>query len=748
MWPTWDVPRSPGDQPVRPLLAAPPGDRHARPGPARSWADEADDDDGPPLPPPPPLGSSRPVRLVDALASRSKDAAQAQARALPPPPPLGSSRPERVAGHRMDDDSPRSDGRSSSPGGGQGARRRSRSPRERGKPSPERVHVPLPPPPLVGSSRPVRVTYRLESDSSRSSRSSSPAEIMGPPRRRSPSRSNDGKRRRRSPPRRSPSPDPPKRPRRDDGAGRRSPPRGGRYERGGDGGRLAGHRAPDGPNSGYGASSKVQNITQRKGLMTYKQFILALEDDISPAEAESRYQEYKTAYITTQKHAYFDLHKDDTRLKEKYHPTSLLSVIERRNEFCKAAAKSLILDLRSGTLDLGPGMTADGSSKSGNDNCGSSGNGEDYGNKRRKNGRGPPKESGPLSTAPKAHPVSSKYRRIQTDIDQTLALVRKLDSEKGIVGNILSIGGDHGKPDDDRSHVGSAGPLVIIRGLTTVKGLDGVELLDTLLTYLWRVHGVDYYGMSERRNANGFRHVRADNKSADAFNISAADWEKKLDSFWHERLVNGEDPLVVLTAKDKIDAATVEALAPYVKKIMDENYGYKYGCGAMGCTKVFHAPEFVHKHLKLKHPDLVSVLTLSVQDDIYFQNYMNDPNAPGGKPVMQKSEQDSGRMRRIPDEQGSDAPLIPDAPPTVLVPLPGAGPLGPFVPIPPDMAVQMMREQRPPRPNGAQHKKKPLMPEPMMPMYPHFPLDPRPLRRYNDLDAPEEEVTAIDYRSV
>ncbi|XP_048549132.1 serrate RNA effector molecule-like isoform X2 [Triticum urartu] len=464
--------------------------------------------------------------------------------------------------------------------------------------------------------------------------------------------------------------------------------------------------------------------------MTYKQFILALEDDVSPAEAESRYQEYKTAYITTQKHAYFDLHKDDTRLKEKYHPTSLLSVIERRNEFCKAAAKSLILDLRSGTLDLGPGMIADGSSKSGNVNYGSSGNGEDYGNKRRKNGRGPPKEPGPLSTAPKAHPVSSKYRRIQADIDQTLALVRKLDTEKG--------------------------PLVIIRSLTTVKGLDGVELLDTLLTYLWRVHGVDYYGMSERRNANGFRHVRADNKIADAFNISAADWEKKLDSFWHERLVNGEDPLVVLTAKDKIDTATVEALTPYVKKIVDENYGYKYGCGAMGCAKVFHAPEFVHKHLKLKHPDLVSVLTLGVQDDIYFQNYMNDPNAPGGKPVMQQSEQDSGRMRRIADEQalgafdeqGSNAPLIPDAPPTLLIPVPGAGLLGPFVPMPPDMAVQMMREQRPPRPNGAQRRKKPLMPEPMMPMYPHFPLDPRPLRRYNDLDAPEEEVTAIDYRSV
>jgi hypothetical protein len=267
-------------------------------------------------------------------------------------------------------------------------------------------------------------------------------------------------------------------------------------------------------------------------------------------------------------------------------------------------------------------MTAGGASKSGNDNNGSSGNGEDYGNKRRKKGRGHSKESEILSTAPKAHPASLKYRRIQADIHQALALVRKLDAEKGIVGNILSSGGDHGKTDVDRSNVGSTGPIVIVCGLTSVKGLDGVELLDTLLTYLWRIHGVDYYGMSEMEDAKGFRLVRADKKTAIAFDSSAADWEKKLDSFWHERLVNGNDPLVVLTANDQIDAATLEALEPYVKKIMDENRDCKYGCGAKGCAKFFHAPEFVQKHLKLKHSDLVSQLTWGVQDDIYCQNYM------------------------------------------------------------------------------------------------------------------------------
>ena len=67
----------------------------------------------------------------------------------------------------------------------------------------------------------------------------------------------------------------------------------------------------------------------REGLMSYKQFIQELEDDILPAEAEHRYQEYRSEYISTQKRAYFDAHKDEEWLKDKYHPTNLLSVIER-----------------------------------------------------------------------------------------------------------------------------------------------------------------------------------------------------------------------------------------------------------------------------------------------------------------------------------------------------------------------------------------------------------------------------------
>ncbi|CAI9105971.1 OLC1v1005015C3 [Oldenlandia corymbosa var. corymbosa] len=534
--------------------------------------------------------------------------------------------------------------------------------------------------------------------------------------------------------------------------------------------------------------------------MSYKQFIQELEDDILPSEAERRYQEYRSEYISTQKKAYFDAHKDEEWLKDKYHPTNLLSVIERRNEAARKLAKDFLLDLQSGALDLGPGVSSSSVNKAGPASDPNSDEEVDAGGKRRRHGRGSAKENDLLSAAPKAHPVSSEPRRIQIDVEQAQALVKKLDSEKGIEDNLLCRA-DNERVNRDKSHGSSTGPVIIVRGLTSVKGLEGVELLDTLITYLWRIHGVDYYGMLETNDAKGLRHVRMDNKNSDSTS-NGAEWEKKLDVHWQERL-KGQDPLELMTAKEKIDAAAVEALEPYVRKIRDEKYGWKYGCGAKGCTKLFHAAEFVHKHLKLKHPELVMELTSKVREDLYFENYMNDENAPGSTPIMQPAlpkekpfrrrpglenrlKDDRGRRERenrlnggfdrsensqqgdfqsnndgvvgaTPDEAMFDAftgPGIPVAPfsseippPPVLMPVPGAGPLGPFVPAPPEVAMQMLREQGGPSPfEGIRNGR--AAPAPIIAMPQGFRQDPRRLRSYQDLDAPEDEVTVIDYRSL
>ncbi|KAL6966606.1 hypothetical protein U1Q18_032388 [Sarracenia purpurea var. burkii] len=712
----------------------------------------------------------------------------------PPPPPPPSRRRDRDSRERRDD------------------RDLDRPPSRRGGDYYDRNRSPLPPPPRDRD-------YK---------------------RRGSPSPPPPYRDRRHSPPRRSSPPPPFKRSRRDDGGydGRRGSPRGGYgpgdrrigydypYDREVGGrpgygderphGRYIGRSSggyqsgPSDWDSGRGGYSDASNAgsTQREGLMSYKQFIQELEDDILPAEAERRYQEYKSEYISTQKRAFFDAHKDEEWLKDKYHPTSLLAVIERRNELARKMAKDLLLDLQSGTLDLGPGASASSSNKSGQTSHPNSEDEADPSGKRRRHGRAPAKETDLLAAAPKAHPVSSEPRRIQVDIEQAQALVRKLDSEKGIEDNLLSRV-ENDRMNRDKSHAGSSGPVIIVRGLTSVKGLEGIELLDTLITYLWRIHGVDYYGLVETSEPKGLRHVRVDGKSSDGPS-NGAEWEKKLDAHWQARL-KGQDPMEALTAKDKIDAAAVEALDPHVRKIRDEKYGWKYGCGAKGCTKLFHAAEFVHKHLKLKHPDLVMELTSKVREDLYFQNYMDDSDAPGGTPVMQPSLPKEKPQRRRPgietrlkDDRGSrrerddrdngndrydrsekqessdlqsnkDAvggndelmfdsfggqgmhvgPPFPSdiAPPPVLMPVPGAGPLGPFVPAPPEVAMRMLREQGGPSPfegsgrngrSGAQLSGS----APIIALPPSFRQDPRRLRSYQDLDAPEDEVTVIDYRSL
>lgn len=286
----------------------------------------------------------------------------------------------------------------------------------------------------------------------------------------------------------------------------------------------------------------------------------------------------------------------------------------------------------------------------------------------------------------------------------------------------------------------------------------------------------------------------ANNIGSDATS-KGAEWEKKLDFHWQERL-KGQDPLEIMTAKEKIDAAAVDSIDPYVRKIRDEKYGWKYGCGAKGCTKLFHAAEFVHKHLKLKHTDLVMELTSKVREDLYYENYMNDPDAPGGAPVMQQSQPKEKPQRRRPiearlkddrgnrrerdnrdnnpqsndfqsntegpdggnpDEQMYDAfggqgmhnSFPADiAPPPVLMPVPGAGPLGPFVPAPPEVAMRMLREQGGPPPFEGGGGRQISGPAPILPVSPGFRQDPRRLRSYQDLDAPEDEVTVIDYRSL
>jgi hypothetical protein len=381
-------------------------------------------------------------------------------------------------------------------------------------------------------------------------------------------------------------------------------------------GRQGGRSGPrrsgfsDGPYLSYGGGS-----ARREGLMSYKQFIAELEDDILPGEAERRYDEYKTEFITTQKRSFFEQHKDDDWLREKYDPARLEAVLVRRNENAKILAKELLAELQGSSLDVGP--SARGSAKEESEDDG------DVGAKGRRQSRST-KKSQEINAAPKAPAGSSDPKRVVKDIELCRSVIMKLDSEKGIEGNILAPVDQQNGEGDRSISTGSVGPIVIVRsGNQQVKGLEGIELLDVMLTYMWRVHSVDYYGMVELKEPpRRLRHIRGtvDPKNGGE-DPGFGEWEKKLESTWQTRLQSG-DLIEKMLGREKLDSAANEALDPFVRKIRDEKYGWKYGCGAKGCTKLFHGAEFVHKHLKLKHSDLVSDAVAKVREELYFQNYM------------------------------------------------------------------------------------------------------------------------------
>ncbi|XP_024931308.3 serrate RNA effector molecule isoform X2 [Ziziphus jujuba] len=319
-----------------------------------------------------------------------------------------------------------------------------------------------------------------------------------------------------------------------------------------------------------------------------------------------RYQECRSQDISTQKCAFFNAHKDE----------------EWRNRHAQEIAKEFLFYLSRGIVNLSPSATAFYASKV-NFQTSQPNSYEKAGEKRRRLDKDQDEES-EFSAALKAHPVSCLPRRIQSDIEQAFALIQKLDSEKGIEDNIICNIDFYGE-----FHSESMFQVLIVKCLTGERVLYGIELLDTLLTYLWRIHGVNYYGMIESDEPKGFRHVRSDGKNHTETLEAGVVWEKKLDTFWQKRL-SGQHPMEAMIGKEKIDAAYVEASDLYVRKIADENEGWKYGCEANDCTELFNSAECVREHLKLEHPELVMELTSKVCQDLYFHNYMNDPDAPGG----------------------------------------------------------------------------------------------------------------------
>eukprot|EP00898_Chlorokybus_atmophyticus_P007251 jgi/Chlat1/7527/Chrsp62S07045 len=371
------------------------------------------------------------------------------------------------------------------------------------------------------------------------------------------------------------------------------------------------------------------------GVMTYKQFMATLDDTVTPAEAQRKYDEYKADQTRSLKKTYFETHKDKQWLKEKYHPVNLEAALQRRNEKAQERAKQYFEQLSAGSLDV----TKDLRQVASNGHAGSK-------SKHAKDGADEEKRG---SDEDKMNESSKEIdiARIAHDLRQAGDLAVKLDIDKGIDDNPLLLAFDlqaaHGSKETKDEDL-------LQRVSDAVSGTDESAQLDVLLYYLWRVHHLDYYGRliyekgSEGSRRRTGRYISLDSSTKDEAEERSR-LQKRIDAAWEVRL-NGTDPMSAMLGRSKIEAAETAALESSVRKVSDG----KFGCGVPDCKKMFHGPEFVKKHVRLKHLDYLANARNKTLDEVYEDNFYSDPNAipNDDSSAPARSSQGAGASDRIP----------------------------------------------------------------------------------------------------
>jgi hypothetical protein len=327
-----------------------------------------------------------------------------------------------------------------------------------------------------------------------------------------------------------------------------------------------------------------------------------------------------------------------------------------------------------------------------------------------------------------APPVACEEERIKIDLEMTSKLIQQLDFEKGIEHNPLTVPSAQG-------HSISGGPEPT--EFRNKEPQDITEALDQRIAYLRKVHfycyycGEEYDDPQELQRKCASKHLRGKKKdTTNPIDVSTEPWAVSLDQKTKHRLEFGDDPNEY-TAKSLLDRSMEKFFAEKVSKINDE----KYRCGL--CLKLFAGDHFVKKHLTLKHEKEIEDLKKQTLEDQFLANYMNDSK----RLLPTASAHNSNSQNRAP-------PLSLDRPRDLRgdrqgrhLSNPAEGSYAPF--------RNRGRSDRPkpsrPRYNRGDFRDNRPYNRPLEPP-PGVEQDPRSIREYVDLDAPQEDEVRIDYR--
>eukprot|EP00887_Chlorella_sp_A99_P001351 scaffold14.g1351.t1 len=285
---------------------------------------------------------------------------------------------------------------------------------------------------------------------------------------------------------------PPKRFRRDDdydggydrypGSGDRGGPRGGYRGRGGYGGRGGGR--------GYGRppyddryDDRGPPPRRRDGPMTYREFMQDLPNDITPEAANEEYRAYLAGWWGDAIKAEFEARKHDPALRRRFDPREIAKVAEQRGEAARAAAQAFADDLAAGVAVEGADDTPPGPAA--------------FGTAMEADGAGAAQEG--AGTPPPAPPLVWGAAQVAADLALAKELTATVDREKGISSTPLLPGaGAAGGGEQEEGGEGEAPAEQQAQEMDAELSYEEqLAKLDQLLAYLWRVHGIDYYGGRE-----------------------------------------------------------------------------------------------------------------------------------------------------------------------------------------------------------------------------------------------------------
>ncbi|GJJ69783.1 hypothetical protein EMPS_02131 [Entomortierella parvispora] len=293
--------------------------------------------------------------------------------------------------------------------------------------------------------------------------------------------------------------------------------------------------------------------------------------------------------------------------------------------------------------------------------------------------------------------------------------------------------------------------------VTAPKIADVRQSLDLYIEYLRQVHLFCYYCGGDSDNVEEFhrkcsKHYRNPEPKAPVNSTKGPVWVKNLENKINLRLKAPTDDEIVKLGGKSIERNVLKFLQG--KTQQDDTT--KWRCKI--CTKPFRGEEFVHKHIRTKHPDEVK----EVENKLHlFNNYILDPNHINPAAQQQPPPISNGFGFGGPGPMFSNPmpiSFMPGSHPVGMPPFmnPGAPPM--FTPgfIPPsfqttgampgtplDQIPRIGFGRGPKDENGPRITKPPSFtqppPPPGMALDPRSKMtDPRKVKSYVDLDAPAE----------